>query len=73
MITITRSPMISAFLLQYYFEILNVLDNSNASPTLLKDHKHKENEKIIITKIVCYILIDKLGCNRCSTIIFHGL
>ncbi len=28
-ITITISPVISAFLLQYYFEISNVLDNSN--------------------------------------------
>nr|MDP9016264.1 hypothetical protein [Thermoproteota archaeon] len=28
-ITITISPVISAFLLQYYFEITNMLDNSN--------------------------------------------
>jgi hypothetical protein len=47
-ITITISPVISAFLLQYYFEISNVLDNSNSSPTLLKDPKHKEDEKILL-------------------------
>ena len=40
--------MISAFLLQYYFEISNVLDSANASPTLLKDPKHKEDEKILL-------------------------
>jgi hypothetical protein len=47
-ITITISPVISAFLLQYYFEISNVLDNSNSSPNLLKDPKHKEDEKILL-------------------------
>ncbi len=47
-ITITISPVISAFLLQYYFEISNVLDHSNASPSLLKDPKHKEDEKILL-------------------------
>ncbi len=47
-ITITISPVISAFLLQYYFEITNMLDNSNPSPALLKDPKHKENEKILL-------------------------
>jgi hypothetical protein len=47
-ITITISPVISAFLLQYYFEILNVLDNSNYSSSLLKDPKHKEDEKILL-------------------------
>jgi hypothetical protein len=47
-ITITISPVISAFLLQYYFEISNVLDSSNSSPTLLKDPKHKEDEKILL-------------------------
>jgi len=47
-ITITISPVISAFLLQYYFEISNVLDNSNNSTSLLKDPKHKEDEKILL-------------------------
>ncbi len=47
-ITITISPVISAFLLQYYFEITNMLDNSNPSPALLKDPKHKEDEKILL-------------------------
>jgi hypothetical protein len=47
-ITITISPVISAFLLQYYFEISNVLDNSNNSFSLLKDPKHKEDEKILL-------------------------
>jgi hypothetical protein len=47
-VTITISPVISAFLLQYYFEISNVLDSSNSSPTLLKDPKHKEDEKILL-------------------------
>ncbi len=47
-ITITISPVISAFLLQYYFEITNMLDNSNHSPALLKDPKHKEDEKILL-------------------------
>ncbi len=47
-ITITISPVISAFLLQYYFEISNVLDSSNSSPNLLKDPKHKEDEKILL-------------------------
>jgi hypothetical protein len=47
-ITITISPVISAFLLQYYFEISNVLDNSNNSSSLLKDPKHKEDEKILL-------------------------
>ena len=47
-ITITISPVISAFLLQYYFEISNVLDSSNSSPTLLKNPKHKEDEKILL-------------------------
>jgi hypothetical protein len=47
-ITITISPVISAFLLQYYFEISNVLDSSNSSPTLLKDPKHKEDEKTLL-------------------------
>lgn len=48
-ITITISPVISAFLLQYYFEILNVLDNSNnSSSSLLKDPKNKEDEKILL-------------------------
>jgi hypothetical protein len=47
-ITITISPVISAFLLQYYFEISNVLDNSNNSHSLLKDPKHKEDEKILL-------------------------
>jgi hypothetical protein len=47
-ITITISPVISAFLLQYYFEILNVLDNTLNSSTLLKDPKHKEDEKILL-------------------------
>ncbi len=48
-ITITISPVISAFLLQYYFEISNVLDSSiTGSPSLLKDPKHKEDEKILL-------------------------
>ena len=47
-ITITISPVISAFLLQYYFEILNVLDNTLNNSTLLKDPKHKEDEKILL-------------------------
>src|ERR671921_973378 len=47
-ITITISPVISAFLLQYYFEILNMLDNPNPSSALLKDPKHKEDEKILL-------------------------
>jgi hypothetical protein len=47
-ITITISPVISAFLLQYYFEILNVLDNTLNSSTLSKDPKHKEDEKILL-------------------------
>jgi hypothetical protein len=47
-ITITISPVISAFLLQYYFEISNILDNSSNNPTLLKDPKHKEDEKILL-------------------------
>lgn len=47
-ITITISPVISAFLLQYYFEITNMLDNSNPSSTLLKDPKHQEDEKILL-------------------------
>ncbi len=48
-ITITISPVISAFLLQYYFEISNVLDNSiTGSHSLLKDPKHKEDEKILL-------------------------
>jgi hypothetical protein len=47
-ITITISPVISAFLLQYYFEILNVFDNTINSSTLLKDPKHKEDEKILL-------------------------
>ncbi len=47
-ITITISPVISAFLLQYYFEITNMLDNSNPSSALLKDPKHKEDEKILL-------------------------
>ena len=47
-ITITISPVISAFLLQYYFEIINVLDNPNNSSSLLKDTKHKEDEKILL-------------------------
>lgn len=47
-ITITISPVISAFLLQYYFEITNVLYNSNPSSALLKDPKHKEDEKILL-------------------------
>ena len=47
-ITITISPVISAFLLQYYFEITNMLDNSNPSTTLLKDPKHQEDEKILL-------------------------
>ena len=41
-ITITISPVISAFLLQYYFEITNMLDNPNPSSALLKDPKNKE-------------------------------
>ena len=47
-ITITISPVISAFLLQYYFEISNVLDNSSNNPALLKNPKHKEDEKILL-------------------------
>jgi hypothetical protein len=47
-ITITISPVISAFLLQYYFEIINVLDNPHNSSSLLKDNKHKEDEKILL-------------------------
>ena len=47
-ITITISPVISAFLLQYYFEISNILDNSSNNPSLLKDPKHKEDEKILL-------------------------
>ena len=47
-ITITISPVISAFLLQYYFEILNVLDISSPGSALLKDPKHKEDEKILL-------------------------
>lgn len=48
-ITITISPVISAFLLQYYFEISNVLDSSiTGGPSLLKDPKHKEDEKILL-------------------------
>ena len=47
-ITITISPVISAFLLQYYFEITNMLDNPNPSSALLKDPKHKEDEKILL-------------------------
>ncbi len=47
-ITITISPVISAFLLQYYFEILNVLDNSNPGSSHLKDAKHNEDEKILL-------------------------
>jgi hypothetical protein len=47
-ITITVSPVISAFLLQYYFEISNVLDNSSNNSALLKDPKHKEDEKILL-------------------------
>jgi hypothetical protein len=47
-ITITISPVISAFLLQYYFEISNVLDNSSNNSALLKDPKHKEDEKILL-------------------------
>ncbi len=47
-ITITISPVISAFLLQYYFEITNMLDNSNPSSALLKNPKHKEDEKILL-------------------------
>jgi hypothetical protein len=47
-ITITISPVISAFLLQYYFEITNMLDNSNPSSALFKDPKHQEDEKILL-------------------------
>lgn len=47
-ITITISPVISAFLLQYYFEILNVLDNTNNNSAVLKDPKHKEDEKVLL-------------------------
>lgn len=47
-ITITISPVISAFLLQYYFEITNMLDNSNPGSALLKDPKHQEDEKILL-------------------------
>ena len=47
-ITITISPVISAFLLQYYFEITNMLDNSNPGSAPLKDPKHKEDEKILL-------------------------
>lgn len=47
-ITITISPVISAFLLQYYFEITNMLDNSNPGTTLLKDPKHQDDEKILL-------------------------
>ncbi len=47
-ITITISPVISAFLLQYYFEITNMLDNSNPGSDLLKDPKHQEDEKILL-------------------------
>ncbi len=47
-ITITISPVISAFLLQYYFEILNVLDNSIEGSSPFKDPKHKEDEKILL-------------------------
>ena len=47
-ITITISPVISAFLLQYYFEISNILDNSSNNPALLKNPKHKEDEKILL-------------------------
>src|SRR6476660_5906011 len=47
-ITITISPVISAFLLKYYFEISNILDNSSNNSALLKDPKHKEDEKILL-------------------------
>ncbi len=47
-ITITISPVISAFLLQYYFEIENILDNASPSHTVLKDPKHKDNERILL-------------------------
>ena len=73
-ITITISPVISAFLLQYYFEISNVLDNSNNSHSLLKDPKHKEDEKILtITKIICNIITGNFRCRRCISINFYGI
>ena len=47
-ITITISPVISAFLLQYYFEIGNILDNASSSQTVIKDSKHKDDERILL-------------------------
>jgi hypothetical protein len=47
-ITITVSPVISAFLLQYYFEILNVFESPVPGSDLLKNPKHKEDEKILL-------------------------
>ncbi len=47
-ITITISPVISAFLLQYYFEIGNILDSTSHSHTVLKDPKHKDDERILL-------------------------
>jgi len=47
-ITITISPVISAFLLQYYFEIGNILDSASHSHIVLKDPKHKDDERILL-------------------------
>jgi len=67
-ITITISPVISAFLLQYYFEILNVLDNSIEGSSLLKDPKHKEDEKILLLQklFVVSSLISSTGATGAS-------
>ena len=47
-ITITISPVISAFLLQYYFEIGNILDNTSSNHAILKDPKHNDDERILL-------------------------
>jgi hypothetical protein len=67
-ITITISPVISAFLLQYYFEIINVLDNPHNSSPILKDSKHKEDEKILLLQklFVTSSLIGSTGTTGAS-------
>ena len=74
-ITITISPVISAFLLQYYFEIINVLDNPNNSSSLLKDTKYKEDEKILLLQklFVASSLIGSTGGTGAAQVNFIRL
>lgn len=53
-IIITISSVISASFLQYYFEILKVLDNYITFSSLLKDPKHKKDEKFYYHKNCLY-------------------